>query len=138
MAVAWLVETDYHYYGNSEERTRVAQTTDAVEKVAVADAIRKNFGVLSVLGNLACLVPLLAGTRKQPVPAWTPKRAAGLVTKERLVSFLTADVLGRRTLRNWGAHGDDFVVRQTRTRRILSGITHGSTRTFRVVDEVTW
>jgi len=66
MAVAWLVETDYHYYGNSEERTRVAQRTDAVEKVAVADAIRKNFGVLSVLGNLACLVLHLAGQKNSP------------------------------------------------------------------------
>ena len=30
-------------------------------------------------------------TKKQPVPKWTPKRAAGLVTKERLVSKLSAD-----------------------------------------------
>jgi hypothetical protein len=39
---------------------------------------------------LSCISP----DKKQPVPEWMPKRAAGLVTKERLVSFLTGDVLG--------------------------------------------
>ncbi len=31
-------------------------------------------------------------TKKQPVPEWTPKRAAGLVTKERLVSKLGGEL----------------------------------------------
>jgi hypothetical protein len=41
--------------------------------------------------NLSCLVLLLAGKKKQPVPEWAPKRAAGLITQERLVSKLSAD-----------------------------------------------
>ena len=39
--------------------------------------------------------PSLASRRqKQPVPEWIPKRAADLVTKERLVAKLSSDVLG--------------------------------------------
>ena len=38
-------------------------------------------------------MPRLASrrTKKAPVPEWTPKRAASLVTKERLVSKLSAE-----------------------------------------------
>src|SRR6266516_4188243 len=38
--------------------------------------------------------PCLASrrTKKQPVPEWTPKRAAGLVTRERSVSKLSGEV----------------------------------------------
>src|ERR1700678_3062845 len=70
----------------------------AVRQVYYCQASRrldKNTEVASlcVLGNLSCLVLHLAG-KKQPVPEWTPKRAAGLVTKERLVAKLSTDVLG--------------------------------------------
>lgn len=82
-----------------------AHTEKLTDLVVGAGSAKRTIALWSVAGICTSPMPTWSGAsnqfhpalscispdKKQPVPEWTPKRAASLVTKERLVSKLSGD-----------------------------------------------